>query len=177
MERRFAIKQILFMAGGMALLPSCLRDSGKSSIALATIDVSLDQEQLIGDIAETIIPATKTPGAKALNLHLFTLKMLDDCYEKEDQELFFKGLDALQDKSQNQFSKPFQKLAVVERKQLLEAVEKDEQASPELKKFYDIMKSKTIEGYLSSKYVMTNLVVWELVPGRYNPYYPVKKSA
>ena len=176
MERRFAIKQILIMAGGMALLPSCLRDSGKSSIALTSIDVSLDQEHFIGDIAETIIPATKTPGAKDLNLHLFVLKMLDDCYEKEDQELFFKGLDALQDKSERQYSKTFQKLAVPEREKLLVAIEKDEQAIPELKKFYDIMKSKTIEGYLSSKFVMTNLVVWELVPGRYNPYYPVKSA-
>jgi len=176
MERRFAIKQILFMAGGMALLPSCLRDSGKSSIALTNIDVSLEQEQLIGEIAEIIIPATKTPGAKALNLHLFTLKMLDDCYEKEEQELFFKGLDALQDKSQQQFSKSFQKLTVPERQQLLLGVEKDEQATPELKKFYDIIKSKTIEGYMSSKYVMTNLVIWELVPGRYNAYYPVKSA-
>ncbi len=176
MERRLAIKQILFMAGGLALLPSCLRDSGKSSIALNTIDVSLDQEQLLADIAETIIPETNTPGAKSLNLHLFTVKMLDDCYEKEDQESFFKGLDALQDRSESQFSKSFQKLTPPEREQLLTSVEKDQQASAELKKFYDIMKSKTIEGYMSSKYVMTNLIVWELVPGRYNPYYRVKSA-
>jgi len=38
------------------------------------------------------------------------------------------------------------------------------------------MKSKTIEGYMSSKYVMTNLIVWELVPGRWNPYYAVKSA-
>ncbi len=158
------------------MLPSCLRDSGKSSIALTNIDVSLDQEHLLAEIAETIIPATNTPGAKALNLHLFTLKMLDDCYEKEDQELFFKGLEALEDRSDAQFSKSFQKLSVAERQQLLVGIEKDQQASPEIKKFYDVMKSKTIEGYLSSKYVMTNLVVWELVPGRYNPYYPVKSA-
>lgn len=176
MERRLAIKQILFLAGGVALLPSCLRDSGKSSIALTNIDVSLDQEHLLAEIAETIIPATSTPGAKALNLHLFTLKMLDDCYEKEDQSLFFKGLDALQDRSEEQFSRSFQKLTAAERQQLLVGIEKDQQASAEIKKFYDVMKSKTIEGYLSSKYVMTNLVVWELVPGRYNPYYPVKSA-
>jgi hypothetical protein len=176
MERRFAIKQILIMAGGLALLPSCLRDAGKSSIKLSTIDVSLDQEHLLGDIAETMIPATKTPGAKDLNLHLFTLKMLDDCYKKEDQDLFFKGLDALKDRSESQYNRSFQKLTVAERQQLLLGIEKDQQASAELKRFHDIMKSKTIDGYLSSKYVMTNLVVWELVPGRYNPYYPVKSA-
>jgi hypothetical protein len=176
MERRLAIKQILFMAGGMALLPSCLRDSGKSSIALDNIDVSLDQEHLLAEISETIIPETKTPGAKSLNLHLFTLKMLDDCYEKEDQKLFFEGLDEMQDRAEAQFSRSFQKLTVLEREQLLVGIEKDEQAPAAIKKFYDIMKSKTIEGYMSSKYVMTNLIIWELVPGRWNPYYPVKSA-
>ena len=176
MERRLAIKQILFMAGGMALLPSCLRDSGKSSIALSTIDVSLDQEHLLAEIAETIMPETKTPGAKTLNLHLFALKMLDDCYEEEDQKLFFEGLNELQDRSEAQFSRNFQKLTVPEREQLLVAVEQDGEAPASLKRFYDIMKSKTIEGYMSSKYVMTNLIVWELVPGRWNPYYPVKSA-
>jgi hypothetical protein len=36
------------------------------------------------------------------------------------------------------------------------------------------MKQQTINGYMNSKYVMTNLVVWELIPGRYNGYFPVK---
>ncbi len=176
MERRFAIKQILIMAGGMALLPSCLRDSGKSSIALDHLDVSLDQEHLLADITETIIPKTDTPGAKELNLHLFVLKMLDDCYESADQKLFLDGLNELQDKAQDQFGKTFQQLAVAERGKLLLGVEQDKQASPALQRFYEITKGRTISGYLNSKYVMTNLIKWELVPGRYNGYYPVKSA-
>jgi hypothetical protein len=176
MKRRLAIKQIFIMAGGVALLPSCLRDSGKSSIALDNLDVSLDQEHLLGDITETIIPKTNTPGAKELNLHLFVLKMLDDCYEAEDQKLYFTGLNELQDKAQDQFGKTFQQLAVAQRGALLLAVENDKEASPALRRFYEITKSRTIGGYLNSKYVMTNLIKWELVPGRYNGYYPVKSA-
>jgi hypothetical protein len=176
MERRFAIKQILIMAGGLALLPSCLRESGKSSIALDHLDVSLDQEHLLAEITETIIPATNTPGAKELNLHLFVLKMLDDCYDEADQKLFFSGLEELQDKAQGQFGKTFQQLPVAQRRALLVAVENDKQASPALHRFYEITKGRTIGGYLNSKYVMTNLIKWELVPGRYNGYYPVKTA-
>ncbi|MET3114523.1 hypothetical protein AAKU52_002258 [Pedobacter sp. CG_S7] len=176
MERRFAIKQILIMAGGIALLPSCLKESGKSSILLKNLTVTLDQELLLGEIAETIIPKTDTPGAKELNLHLFVLKMLDDCYEPEKQRDFLKGLEQLQQETQNQFAKSFSKLTLMEREEVLRKIENNKEASPELAVFYQLMKNKTIQGYVSSKYVMTNLKKWELVPGRYNGYFPVKSA-
>lgn len=176
MERRFAIKQILIMAGGMALLPSCLKEAGKSSIALKNLDISLDQEHLLADVGETIIPATDTPGSKQLNLHLFVMKMLDDLYEKEDQKLFMKGLSDFADSAQDKYGNAFQKLTVAQRQELLLAIENDKQAPPALAKFYEIMKRRTIGGYLNSKYVMTNLIKWELVPGRYNGYFPVKAA-
>jgi hypothetical protein len=33
-----------------------------------------------------------------------------------------------------------------------------------------------IQGFMNSKYVMTDLKQYELVPGRYNGYFPVKTS-
>jgi hypothetical protein len=35
-------------------------------------------------------------------------------------------------------------------------------------------KALTINGYMTSKYVMTNITKYELVPGRYNGFAPVK---
>jgi hypothetical protein len=174
MERRLVIKQVLILAGGLALLPSCLREEGKASIKLQHLSISLEEENLLADIAETIIPGTKTPGARELKLHLFVLKMLDDCYEETDQKLFMKGLSAFKDQTHEQFGKSFGKLAVHQREALLTATGKS--ASRELSAFYKIMKDKTIDGYLNSKYVMTNLIIYELVPGRYNGYFPVKTA-
>lgn len=176
MNRRFAIKQVLIMAGGLALLPSCLREAGKSSILLKNLDINLDQEVLLGEIAETMIPKTDTPGAKELNLHLFVLKMLDDCYEPEEQSQFLKGLGQFQDEIQSKYGKSFSKLTVLNRQEALFLVENNKQAAPELAQFYKILKNRTIQGYLNSKYVMTNLKKWELVPGRYNGYFPVKSA-
>jgi hypothetical protein len=176
MERRLAIKQILIMAGGIALLPSCLREAGKASVALRNLDVSLDQEHMLAEIAETIIPETDTPGAKRLNLHLFVLKMLDDLYEKQDQKLFMSGLADFSDSVQDKYGVSFQKISPAQRRERLLALENDKQAPVALSKFYEIMKGRTIEGYLNSKYVMTNLVKWELIPSRYNGYFPVKAA-
>ncbi|TKC09569.1 gluconate 2-dehydrogenase subunit 3 family protein [Pedobacter frigoris] len=163
MERRLAIKQVLILAGGMMVLPSCLRESGKASIELKNLDIDLDQENILAEITEMIIPKTDTPGAKDLKLHLFVLKMVDDCYEKKDQQIFSKGLEYVC------------KLEEGERKQfVIDANAKKEQLNGDAYNFFNMVKDRTIGGYMNSKYVMSNLVIWELVPGRYNGYFPVK---
>ena len=57
-------------------------------------------------MVETIIPATDTPGAKALNVHQFIQKMVADCYAKTAQETLQKGLDSLDGLAQ----KPIRKI-------------------------------------------------------------------
>ena len=40
--------------------------------------------------------------------------------------------------------------------------------------FFKATKRLTIQGYTKSKYVMSNLLVYELVPGRFHGSFPVK---
>jgi len=176
MERRLVIKQVLIMAGGLALLPSCLRQEGKSTIQLKNISISLKQENILAEIVETLIPKTDTPGAKELKIHLFVLKMLDDCYEEKEQEQFVKGLDQFNEQAHSRFSKSFEQLTVSQQRELLSAQNLIADSSADLAVFYKIMKERAIDGYLNSQYVMTNLIIWELVPGRYNGYFPVKSA-
>jgi len=91
MDRRTVIKNLALVIGGATLLPSCIKGSG-NYIPLKHINITADQEKLISDICETIIPKTDVPGARELNLHVFVLKMLDDCYKKKDQQAIMKGL-------------------------------------------------------------------------------------
>lgn len=176
MNRRLVIKQVLIMAGGIALLPACVREEGQSTVSWKNIKLTLDQENFLAEVTETLIPETDTPGAKKLNLHLFVLKMLDDCYSSVDQQLFLKGMSQLQDKSYDQFTKSYTKLSKRQQQEVLLQIQHDKSKSPELDTFYNITKQQTINGYMNSKYVMTNLVKWELVPGRYNGYFPVKSA-
>lgn len=165
MERRLAIKQILILAGGIMILPSCLKEKGKASIVLKHLDISLEQEQLLGEISEMIIPKTDTPGALELKLHLFVMKMVDDCYEKKDQQVFMRGLSHLSN------------LEPEQRKQFIFAANaKQANLHEDAYNFFRMVKDRTIGGYMNSKYVMSNLVIWELVPGRYNGYFPVKTA-
>src|ERR1700761_3841654 len=92
MDRRTVVKNLALIIGGAVLLPSCLHKDGTTYVQLKHINLNADDESLIADICETIIPKTTTPGAKELNLPQFVLKMLDDCYNKKSQESFATGL-------------------------------------------------------------------------------------
>lgn len=173
MKRRSAIKNLLIVAGGIAILPSCSNEKGKASIQLTNLSINADQEALLAEIAEAIIPTGDSQGAKDLNLHLFVLKMVDDCHPEEEQTLFLKGLDQLNDLSKKTSGRPFIKASAEEQQQLLAAIDTAKDYTQEVETFYKITKRRVIQGFLNSKYVMTDLKQYELVPGRYNGYSPV----
>ncbi|MEH6306494.1 gluconate 2-dehydrogenase subunit 3 family protein [Olivibacter sp. CPCC 100613] len=175
MKRRAAIRSLFIIAGGIAILPSCSEQAGKASIQLHNIDITDLQENLLAEITETILPKTKTPGAKDLKLHLFVLKMVDDCHNKADQDAFVKGLEGIDTQAKEMFSKEFKALSSEQRIRLLEQVASSAKES-DRQRFYNITKRRTIQGYLNSQYVMKDLKQYELIPGRYNGYAKVKES-
>jgi hypothetical protein len=92
-NRRIALKQLGFITAGVALLPGCVREATKSvSVQLKNIHINGNQEAVLAEIAETLIPTTDTPGAKAMNVQQFILRMVDDCQPAESQKDFEKGL-------------------------------------------------------------------------------------
>jgi hypothetical protein len=193
MNRRAVIKNLALVVGGAVLLPSCLKNNGTATITLKHLNINSDQEKLIGDICETIIPKTNTPGAKDLNVHLFVLKMLDECYTKKDQATIVKGLTEFDSMVQKKYNQSFSDLNVKDREATLNEIEqsakkaggakapvgrntrpqKTVDANP-LFAFYWAVKQQTLFGYTTSQYFMTKQIVYELVPGRYNAHFPVK---
>lgn len=200
MNRRAVIKNLALVVGSVALLPSCLKKGTGSTIHLRNLSISADKEMLIGDMCETIIPKTSTPGAKDLNLPAFTLKMVDDCYNKKDQQAFMTGLVQFDEMVKDKYSKSFSDLSVSDREAVLNSMEKNDKPAdnqqksikpvsesqksldvakkkpdvPPINFFYGAVKQQTIFGYTNSQYFMTKQVVYELVPGRYNAHFPVK---
>lgn len=90
--RRSALKHLLIVAGGISIIPSCYQENDNTSVIFNNLDLNGSHEKLLAEIEETILPATDTPGAKELQTHIFTLIMLNDCYEKDKQQQFVKGL-------------------------------------------------------------------------------------
>ena len=173
MQRRTAVQYLFVVAAGSALLPSCLFKNDQPSIALKHLDISAEQERLLAEIAETIIPSGATPGAKDTYAHLFALRMMDDCYISQKQKVFVTGLMQVEDIAKKKFGSSFQKCTVDDRNEIVSMLETNK-TPREAVDFYNMMKHLVTQGYLSSKPVLGNIFKYELVPGRYNGAYPVK---
>src|SRR3546814_341578 len=122
MDRRASIRTLLYIAGGMLVLPACFRQSGRASIELANLTVGDADESLLEALVETLIPATDTPGGQELLLHLFVLKMVDDCHGPEDQQSFTDGLNAFAGWAQESLGVPFVEAEKDHREALLERI-------------------------------------------------------
>src|SRR5436190_15052417 len=134
-NRRTLIKQFLAISAGAVLIPSCMQDKSKASILLKTIVIDGDQEKMLAELAETIIPKTDTPGAKDISAHLFALQMIDDCYEKEDQQKFISGLKAFEEFSNKETGKSFVSSSAAERAALLTKLETNKDGKDDLSYF------------------------------------------
>ncbi len=122
MDRRDAVKSVAFLIGGAlsattiaTLFDSCTQP-GKNSANL----FSEDQEKLVSEIADIIIPTTaKSPGAKAANVGPFITMMIKDCYPEDAQKAFVKGLEDLETRAKKEYSKSFLEISATERVDLI----------------------------------------------------------
>jgi hypothetical protein len=174
MQRRSAVKYLFVVAAGSAVLPSCLQKAERPSISVRHLDITAEQENTIREIAATIIPSGRAPGAKDTYSHLFVLRMVDDCYEVQKQKSFMTGLDQVEKLAKDAYGSSFVKCEDRQRNEIVKRLE-EKNGPKEAIEFYKMMKELTIRGYLTSKPVLGEIFKYELVPGRYNGFFPVNK--
>ena len=177
-NRRVVLKQIMLASAAAMLLPSCVFDSKKvATMPLHNLKLTGNQEELVAEICEAIIPKTDTPGAKELGVPKFVLVMIDDCASKEDQAAFIKGLDSIDAFAKEKIGKSFMEGSPKEREDILASIDgKKDTTSPEVENAFGSIKGLTIWGYTGSEYVMTNYYKYEFVPGRFHGCVPVSTT-
>jgi len=189
-NRRTALKRVFIVAGGVIFLPACLHHKDKSTLALRSIRLEGDQQETLEALADTLVPAGSSPsdqtaGAKAVGAHLFALKMIDDCYPENQQQQFLRGLKAFDEEAYRQYSKSFAGCDQKQRADLVAAIDASADApantsankTSDLSYFFRENKNLVIQGYLGSKYFLTKIEVYELVPGRWHGCTPVIKKS
>lgn len=152
----------------MVCIPACAQDAGAAAIALRHLHISDADETLVAQLAEAILPTTDTPGARALNLHQFVLKMFDDCYDQPAQERLQQGWRQLDGFAQQKGGAVFQQLAPATQLQVLRAIRDDAGTPADLRYFVHETRRWTIRGFETSQYVLTQVHPYELVPGRWD---------
>lgn len=131
------------------------------------------QVKLLNEIADTIIPDTDTPGAKAAKVGQFMAVMVSDCYEPENQRQFMEGLNTLQAACEKAHGKTFQKCSPAQRTAFLQALDKEQiefqkkKKSSEPTHYFRTLKDLALWGYFSSEIGATQALRYVEIPGRY----------
>jgi hypothetical protein len=184
MDRRTIIKQIsiltgaAFVGGEVFIQSGC--KPGKSDKTLFPLNT--EQIALLDEIGETIIPNTKTPGAKAIGIGTFMHKMVQDCYNAEQQKTFLNGLETIKTAFQKKYSTSFDKGANTQREEFLNELNVSMMEYNKNKKdedpghYFSMIKQLTILGYFTSEAGATKALRYEAVPGKYDGAYPYKKG-
>lgn len=201
--RREAIQRVSALLGGVALvggsslLASCTRDRSAAQAGAGTFSAA--DVAYLDEIAETILPETKTPGAKAAKVGAFMALMVTDTYTPEDQTVFRNGMKQLDEQSKKDnngasfmSSTPEQRLALLEK---LDKEAKDYHDSKEARKreqeteqrtqpadttkkvedpehYFRMMKELTLLGYFTSEIGCTQAQRYAETPGKFEPCVP-----
>lgn len=172
MNRRIALKNALLVVGGSVFVPASLRGARDPSIRLNHLKIDRENEVLLGEIVDTLIPATDTPGAKELNVHLFVLMMVDECHGPEEQRAFVTGLKTFDGYSKQRLGRAFADCDGEQRVNLVEGLKQRNSVSSSLWTFNQLMRRRAIQGYRESQYVMTHVIPHRMIPEKYDGYYP-----
>lgn len=168
MKRRDALRSLALLTGGMVLVPSC--DFSKEDIlgAYQNLEITPTLKQLLAEIADTIIPAGNLKGAADIEVQDFILVMVNDCMEKEAQQTFMSGLKGFDDFSKKSTRDKFEKLSQEQRETLvLEGLSTEDESQQAIKNFLRTTKRFTIQGFMVSEYMQTEVKPYSLIPGEY----------
>jgi hypothetical protein len=176
LNRRLAIQQLLLIWAGAALLPSCLHNEQKVSIPLKGIHLDGDDENMLAELAETILPKTDTPGAKDLSAHLFVLKMVDDCYTKTDQEKYMQGMKEFESFVFKKTGKSFTEISPEEKLAIVAEVNQQKAEGRGMTFFYQTTKKLTIQAYTTCEYYLTKIRGYKMIPGKFQGCIPLKTA-
>ena len=81
------------------------------------------QSELVATIAEHIIPATDTPGARAAGVHRFIDVILSDYYRDDERKRFLDGLTQLEARAEKELGGPFMNSTAAKQLALLTAID------------------------------------------------------
>lgn len=166
--RRDALQRLTLLLGGALSAQLTAGLMGQVINLGPSVSVSAEQQKLLAEAADTIIPTTDTPGAKEAGAEQFIVRVLRDCYVREDQEKFYAGLAKLEEDSRQQHNKGFAELDAAQRKELMTKTAKSNKA------FFLRLKELTVTGYFCSEIGASKALEYLPIPGRFEGDVPYK---
>ena len=205
MNRRELLKMIAVVTGGAVIGSEFLLEGCKNPSATTTVGFTEDDIAFLNEVAETILPATQSPGAKAANVGQFMTVAVSDCYEETDQKTFHEGMQKLKNACKKMHGSSFMNVDAEQRHELFIALDKEAKDYQQKKNDFDklqhekeldewakgnsqfkkeqmpshyftLMKQLTLWGFFTSKEGITQALNYVPVPGRFDACIDYKKG-
>lgn len=133
--RREAILRVTALLGGVALVGgSSLLTGCKPSQPNTDAPFTPEEIAYLDEIAETILPATSTPGAKAAKTGAFMALIVTDSYEPKDRKAFRDGMRTVDENTKKAHGVGFMQAAPQQRLAILEAADREQKSEGDRKR-------------------------------------------
>lgn len=199
MTRREAWRRVSALMGGLALMDA-------EALLAGTFDeAALDQAMAGGigeftasdiafldEIADTILPETTTPGAKAAKTGAFMALMVTDAYTDRNRQVFREGMRQVDEGCRAAAGTSFMQATPAQRLTLLEALDREQRTAMEERAeaprsrapaaasrpedepphYFRMMKELALLGYFTSEIGYRQAMRYIESPGRFDPCVP-----
>lgn len=182
MNRRNLLKNTGYVAGALTLSPALMAIwqscENQSRLTYTPQLLSSEQAQFLAALVDLILPQTEYPGGLDVKVDMFMDSVYAQIYPKEGQTKVLNQLDELAQVSVDLFQKPFHKLNLEQKSQLVGEWEKEGAkylktvwgkpvGKQEEISFYRQLKSQILGAYFSSEEIGKNYLSYDPIPGVY----------
>ena len=167
--RRDALKTTTALLGGVlvsssGILLGCHREGPSRASGI----LSADDQALIEDIADTLLPSTPaSPGAKAAAVGPTMNLLLTDCYKPEVQQRVIEGLRQFRATCAARCGKGFATLPRSDREQLVRDIDAESQKNADTH-YFTTVRELAHGAYFSSQVGATQALRYVQTPGRFD---------
>ncbi|RZK60694.1 MAG: gluconate 2-dehydrogenase subunit 3 family protein [Pedobacter sp.] len=181
MTRKEALNRVALILGGVVIgaevwLSGCRQQPLASQL--------FDERNLglLNEIADTILPRTKTPGAKDADVAPVIALIVNDCYSQINQQTFLDGLDKLNRDFNDEFDRDFKDGKTGDRLQFMKDFQRREKAfaasdqKKDSPRFFGMMMQLTLLSYFTSEEGCTKTMRYVPVPGKFIGDYPYERG-
>ena len=169
LNRRALLLGAVFLAGGAAALTRFVRQSSAGA-DLGPV-FSPDQFALLEQVADTMIPASDTPGALEAGVADFLREMLTRWGSRESHAQVLAVLDSIEKHAWSRYGAAFLALPGERRLEVMRNVDADAMARQD--PGYGKFKWLLLVGYYQSEIGATHELRYELVPGAWRACLPL----
>jgi hypothetical protein len=185
-SRREALQRVTVLLGGAAFVSAAgllaAHEKANRPIQEPIGKFTPDDIAFLDEIAETILPQTSTPGAKAARTGAFMALMVTDSYRPAQQQVFHDGMREVDEATRRTHGISFMMASAPQRTTVLVMLDHEQKRVMDAREaaapaetpahFFRMMKQLALLGYYTSEVGCTQALRYVESPGRFDPCIP-----